>query len=592
MHPRTKELDLTTFVNEVDAKTFLSSIKVEFLNQIIPEKFFSSLELKDTLEIEAKVEHQGSNSTVFKGSYKGKEVAVKQLGWKPSALKEITMTYYVHRLGATIPFIGIQSAPRHINLIMQWSKHGSLRQQLPLLGMRYWNEVEEKNPLGPAYEYLKENYLLFIAKKIALPLCNLLIRLHRNHLLHGDLLLDNILFTEENKVYLCDWGLARSTFDSRFDSLYAINAPEVYSGTYDTQSELWSFGMVLLSLYTLQEPEELLVEKLLSKDLSKLRQDQNKLKEELANSFDQVASVIQKKTDLAESIIPSDCPLFWREIIEACCQQDKNKRQNFHFIKTQLRKFIFSKGQAQWARLVSAWIENPNVENETHIVNFIIQARNIRLPLFWEGRLSLLTHAYHHRQIRAIDSLTKLVEAKKLLFMQAQPRWIFLVSQFVQDPTSENASLLVDSLQKTAPQIKLPQVWQNECGKRISILQLAYENRQFLLCDHLLKRPQSQKLIFWIILMSAWIEKNCTHSENLLRTFVTNAPTRLKLPLFWQKETGEKISLVRHTFNQKRFDLLHALIKRPESTAESKLMIDEVRKTNVTKVFSLRNLKS
>ncbi|KZC11866.1 Vascular endothelial growth factor receptor kdr-like [Dufourea novaeangliae] len=79
--------------------------------------------------------------------------------------------------------------------------------------------------------------------------------------LHGDLAARNILLAENNVVKICDFGLAKNmykygNYEKKGDGRLPIKWMAIESirdGIFSTQSDIWSFGIVLWEFFTLAE---------------------------------------------------------------------------------------------------------------------------------------------------------------------------------------------------------------------------------------------------------------------------------------------------------------------------------------------------
>ena len=78
---------------------------------------------------------------------------------------------------------------------------------------------------------------------------------------HGDLAARNILLTHDNLVKICDFGLAKTVYN---DSAYQRNSKAplpikwmaietIRDLIFSTQSDVWSFGIMLWEFFTLAE---------------------------------------------------------------------------------------------------------------------------------------------------------------------------------------------------------------------------------------------------------------------------------------------------------------------------------------------------
>ena len=79
--------------------------------------------------------------------------------------------------------------------------------------------------------------------------------------MHGDLAARNVLLTKNNIVKICDFGLARTIYnDSAYQKSYKSPLPikwmaieSIRDFVFSTQSDVWSFGIVLWEFFTLAE---------------------------------------------------------------------------------------------------------------------------------------------------------------------------------------------------------------------------------------------------------------------------------------------------------------------------------------------------
>lgn len=90
------------------------------------------------------------------------------------------------------------------------------------------------------------------AFEIFIQVCSAIHFLHSLHLVHRDLKPENLLFAEENKVKLCDFGWCaeiQSGERETFCGTYEYMAPEIIKEKpYNTSIDIWSLGILLYEL--------------------------------------------------------------------------------------------------------------------------------------------------------------------------------------------------------------------------------------------------------------------------------------------------------------------------------------------------------
>jgi serine/threonine protein kinase len=115
---------------------------------------------------------------------------------------------------------------------------------------------------GSLHDLLKQGPLpIERARKIALGLCDALIRSHQLNIIHRDIKPENVLLAEDGSARLTDFGVARLSEGTRMTrsgtqvgTPYYM-APEAWEGrTLDAQADIWSLGVILFEMLTGQVP--------------------------------------------------------------------------------------------------------------------------------------------------------------------------------------------------------------------------------------------------------------------------------------------------------------------------------------------------
>ncbi|MCI0556375.1 MAG: serine/threonine protein kinase, partial [Anaerolineae bacterium] len=99
------------------------------------------------------------------------------------------------------------------------------------------------------------------ARRIALELCDALIRSHHLNIIHRDIKPDNVLIAEDGAPKLADFGVARLTAGTRMTRTGTkvgtpyYMAPEAWKGErIDAQADIWSLGVMLFEMLAGQVP--------------------------------------------------------------------------------------------------------------------------------------------------------------------------------------------------------------------------------------------------------------------------------------------------------------------------------------------------
>jgi tRNA A-37 threonylcarbamoyl transferase component Bud32 len=181
---------------------------------------------------------KGTSSVVYKGTFKGQEVAIKVLRLETQirdledfkkeleVLSFLRSPYVVHFLGATLE-------PK-LCMVLEYCPKGSLFQYLH----------DTKNKLTWSL------VLKWITETTKGTNC---LHLWKPQIVHRDLKSPNLLIDKDMRIKVCDFGLSRFTNGEhnlatlgKLRGTYAYTAPELYYGTtFTPKSDVYSIGIVL-----------------------------------------------------------------------------------------------------------------------------------------------------------------------------------------------------------------------------------------------------------------------------------------------------------------------------------------------------------
>ncbi|EAX83883.1 TKL family protein kinase [Trichomonas vaginalis G3] len=160
-------------------------------------------------------------------------------------------------------------------------------------------------PNGNLYEAIKSGRLNPTDKtKIAMGIAYALRRLHKMHIVHGDLKSRNIMLGDDMRPLVSDFGYGAIALALQVPIQYRINdpywcAPEVLTGAVPTSaSDVYSFGTLISELYNEQVPA-------------------------------QGAAVLARTH---QEFIPSSAPKILRALVQCCTMENPARRPDFRRI--------------------------------------------------------------------------------------------------------------------------------------------------------------------------------------------------------------------------------------------------------------------
>jgi serine/threonine protein kinase len=190
---------------------------------------------------------KGGYGKVWKGIYKGNEVAIKEL------LSDMKLKEAYTEISKEIKFI-----------------QAALNDKLPAL---YGVIVCEEESVGLVFEYIKGHPLNSVYHEmsnktkldVVAQLCEILVFLHGKKLIHRDIKPQNIMIEPEDKVRLIDFGVSKiaektNTFTANSLGTTAYMAPENFDIDLETEdvrpisispkADVWSVGCLISELFS------------------------------------------------------------------------------------------------------------------------------------------------------------------------------------------------------------------------------------------------------------------------------------------------------------------------------------------------------
>lgn len=283
---------------------------------------------------------QGSYATVYKGKFRNKTVAIKELkaiNSKSAEMEEFKKEFQIISMvhSEYIPvFYGVCMRPR-IQLVFEFCQHGDL--------FTFLNRSPKKQPL--TWEDC-----ISICKQCCLAIE--VLHTHNPPIFHRDIKSLNFLVAEGLKVKVCDFGLSRVEIDNsgtltQLRGTYQYAAPEVYEGfPYTAKSDIYSLGVLIWEVFNR------LIKSVYEAPYSEYPN--------LKSDFQIIISVIKKGT---RPSFADNFPNSLKQLIESCWASESKQRPALHEIVADLDGILhcYNENRDEWNALIA---EPPDQEEE------------------------------------------------------------------------------------------------------------------------------------------------------------------------------------------------------------------------------------
>ncbi|KAF2073598.1 hypothetical protein CYY_005087 [Polysphondylium violaceum] len=293
------------YVPMIQGKTLAELLSMQSFNEILNDILSKKINIFNEIQRDevdfGKEMASGASGKVYKGTYKGRDVAIKvysenNIGFSVDEFdREVSIMTLLHHECFTTFYGANKQNPGNLFLVSELVKSGSL---IDLLSNK---QVE-----------------LTYAQKlsIAIDIANAMSYLHSLNVIHRDLKTQNVLITEGLRAKVIDFGTSRNMDASKNMTVnlgtVCWMAPEVIKGQQYTEScDVYAFGIILWELYTRLQP------------------------------YDGVSNwTIPVMVDRGERPkIPSDCPTDYAKLVKTCWTDSPKKRPTFNEIHLTLLQF-------------------------------------------------------------------------------------------------------------------------------------------------------------------------------------------------------------------------------------------------------------
>jgi tRNA A-37 threonylcarbamoyl transferase component Bud32 len=293
-------MNMTTEVNikigiEIENLKIYSFLYVHAISQPSHLIDYDEVELESSIPI-----GEGSVGSVYRGKYRGLEVAVKQLKIKDlntaaheEFIRDVELMNKL-RHSNIVQFIGASEVSGKLAILTEFIDGGNAGQLLLAQPQSGWK----------------------LRLRIALDAAKAIQFLHQNNVTHRDIKMENLMIISQDPsapvvVKLADFGLRGLTHASLDAGTLAFIAPEILNkDPYHPKADVYSFGMVLWVIAAQKLPYQ-----------------------NLQHPRDIIAHVTSGRRE----IIPRDCPGDLASLIKQCWAQNPDERPDFSLIVRELQ---------------------------------------------------------------------------------------------------------------------------------------------------------------------------------------------------------------------------------------------------------------
>eukprot|EP01129_Flabellula_baltica_P005559 TRINITY_DN2025_c0_g1_i1.p1 TRINITY_DN2025_c0_g1~~TRINITY_DN2025_c0_g1_i1.p1 ORF type:complete len:264 (+),score=48.19 TRINITY_DN2025_c0_g1_i1:155-946(+) len=237
----------------------------------------------------------GAYGAVFRGEYRSKQLAIKMI--RTADEIDLDDSEYDDFVREGKIMLQLKSHPNLVNVM-----YLCVNRDFPAILMEYAVNGTLKDYLQSSVIPLEFNEKARLIKGIASGLS----LLHKLGVVHRDVAARNILLGENQVPKLSDFGLSREMqvegmYNSR--GLHALPvkwmAPEAINGSFSTQSDIWSFGIVVWEIITKLSPHE---------------------------QLEVTEAKIMIRDSHLSPVIPKDCEILFKDIMKQCWYPDPEMR--------------------------------------------------------------------------------------------------------------------------------------------------------------------------------------------------------------------------------------------------------------------------